>query len=60
METALYDVPAPERIPTTLAAALWARPGHICEPEALIVWEITSIVRGPLRQLTAAARRRSA
>jgi hypothetical protein len=46
MATALYDVPALERIHATLPAALWA--GHVFQPEALIVPEITSIVRRPL------------
>jgi hypothetical protein len=46
MATALYDVPALERIHVTLPAALWA--GHVFQPEALIVPEITSIVRRPL------------
>jgi hypothetical protein len=43
MATAVYDVPALERIHATLPAALWA--GHVFQPEALIVPEITSIVR---------------
>ena len=46
MATAVYDVPALERIHATLPAALWA--GHVFQPEALIVPEITSIVRRSL------------
>jgi hypothetical protein len=41
-----YDVPTLERIHATVPAALWA--GHVFQPEALIVPEITSIVRRPL------------
>jgi hypothetical protein len=39
-------VPTLERIHATVPAALWA--GHVFQPEALIVPEITSIVRRPL------------
>jgi hypothetical protein len=46
MATALYVVPALERIHATLPAALWAR--SCLRPGALIVPEITSIVRRPL------------
>lgn len=46
MATALCDVPALERLHATLPAALW--PGHVHQPEAVIVPEITSIVRRPL------------
>ena len=46
MATALDDVPALERIHATLPAALWA--GHVFQPQAPIVPEITSIVRRPL------------
>ena len=46
MATALYDVPAVERIPATLPAVLWARSCLLAG--ALIVLEITSIVRRPL------------
>jgi len=46
MATALYNMPALERIHATLPAALWA--GHVFQPEALIVPEITSIVRRSL------------
>jgi hypothetical protein len=45
MATARDDVPALEHIHATLAAALWA--GQVFQPEALIVPEITSIVRRP-------------
>jgi hypothetical protein len=48
----VYDVPALERIHATLAAARWA--GHVCQPEVLIVPEITSIVRRPLTGRAAA------
>jgi len=44
--TARYDVPAPERSHATRPAALGARSG--LRPGALIVPEITSIVRRPL------------
>jgi hypothetical protein len=43
MATAVYDVPALERIHAALAAALWA--WSCLRPGALIVPEITSIVR---------------
>jgi len=46
MATARYDAPAVERSHATLPAALWAR--SCLRPEALIVPEITSIVRRPL------------
>ena len=35
MATAVYDVPALERIHATLPAALWA--GHVFQPEVLVV-----------------------
>jgi hypothetical protein len=46
MATAVYDVPAVERSHATLPAAPWAR--SCLRPGALIVPEITSIVRRPL------------
>jgi len=52
MVTALYDVPALERIHATLPAALWAR--SCLRPGALIAPEITSIVRRPLTGRAAA------
>ena len=45
MATAVYDVPALERIHATLPAALWAQ--SCLRPGTLIVPEITSIVRRP-------------
>jgi len=46
MATAVYGLPAVERIHAALPAALWA---WSCLPaRALIVQEITSIVRRPL------------
>jgi hypothetical protein len=46
MATAVCDGPALERIHAALPAAL--RAGHVCQPGALVVPEITSIVRRPL------------
>jgi hypothetical protein len=46
MATALHDVPALERIHATLPPR--SGPGHVFQPETLIVPEITSIVRRPL------------
>jgi len=50
--TALYDIPALERICARLPAALWAR--SCLRPGALAVPEITSIVRRPLTARAAA------
>jgi len=52
MATARYDVPALERSHATLPAALWAR--SCLRPGALIVPEMTSIVRRPLTGRAAA------
>jgi|HubBroStandDraft_4_1064222.scaffolds.fasta_scaffold944346_2 hypothetical protein len=46
MATALHDVPALERIHATLPPR--SGPGHVFQPETLIVPGITSIVRRPL------------
>jgi hypothetical protein len=46
MATAVYGVPAVERIHATLPAVLWA--WSCLRPGVLIVLEITSIVRRPL------------
>ena len=46
MATVRYDVPAVERSHATLPATLWAR--SCLRSEALIVPEITSILRRPL------------
>jgi hypothetical protein len=46
MAPAVYDVPVVERSHATLPAVLWAR--SCLRPEALIVPEITSVVRRPL------------
>ena len=46
MGTAVYDVPALERIHAALPPR--SGPGHVFQPGALIVREITSIVLRPL------------